>query len=321
MRDTGHRSWLRTSWLSGLVLLFGLLVLISGRTEEAQFVALLRSSKPAWLIAAAALQICTYLCAAEMWRRALARQGERPPLGGLFSLGLAKLFTDQAVPSAGLSGTLLLIHALKRRGIAREHAMGAVMVGFVAFYLAYAASVAAAVFILWRWGDLSHWVLALATTFAGFAALVSGGAFWLLEHPDFRLPLGLQKLPAIREALAALADAPPEMLRDPLLILQTLLLHLGVFLFDAATLFVALKAVGTPLAFAPVFAAFIVASVVATLMIVPGGIGTFEGSCVAMLHLFGIPLEAALAATLLLRGFTFWLPMAPGLWLARREMP
>jgi hypothetical protein len=28
----------------------------------------------------------------------------------------------------------------------------------------------------------------------------------------------------------------------------------------------------------------------------------------------------AVAATLLLRGFTLWLPMLPGLWLARREM-
>ena len=34
----------------------------------------------------------------------------------------------------------------------------------------------------------------------------------------------------------------------------------------------------------------------------------------------GIAVEAALAATLLLRGFTFWLPMLPGVWLARREM-
>jgi hypothetical protein len=33
----------------------------------------------------------------------------------------------------------------------------------------------------------------------------------------------------------------------------------------------------------------------------------------------GSPLEAALAATLLLRGFTMWLPMLPGLWLVRRE--
>jgi hypothetical protein len=30
--------------------------------------------------------------------------------------------------------------------------------------------------------------------------------------------------------------------------------------------------------------------------------------------------EAALAATLLARGFTFWLPMAPGVAIARREI-
>ena len=81
-----------------------------------------------------------------------------------------------------------------------------------------------------------------------------------------------------------------------------------------------LRAVGSPTGFAPAFACFLIASVFATLMVVPGGLGTFEGASVAMLHLFGVPLAAALAATLLLRGFTFWLPMLPGLWLARREM-
>jgi hypothetical protein len=64
----------------------------------------------------------------------------------------------------------------------------------------------------------------------------------------------------------------------------------------------------------------VLASVVATLAWVPGGLGTFEASCVALLHLQGIPVHAALAGTLLLRGFTFWLPMAPGFWLTRREL-
>jgi hypothetical protein len=39
-----------------------------------------------------------------------------------------------------------------------------------------------------------------------------------------------------------------------------------------------------------------------------------------MLGLLGVPIEAALAATLLLRGFTVWLPMLPGVWLARRGL-
>jgi len=39
-----------------------------------------------------------------------------------------------------------------------------------------------------------------------------------------------------------------------------------------------------------------------------------------VLYYVNIPVEAALTSTLLLRGFTLWLPMLPGLWLARRQL-
>jgi uncharacterized membrane protein YbhN (UPF0104 family) len=39
-----------------------------------------------------------------------------------------------------------------------------------------------------------------------------------------------------------------------------------------------------------------------------------------MLSLLGVSVEAALAATLLLRALTFWLPMLPGIWFARLEI-
>ena len=64
---------------------------------------------------------------------------------------------------------------------------------------------------------------------------------------------------------------------------------------------------------------FILASVVATLSPIPLGLGSFEGTCTGLLHLMGGRLEASLAATLILRGFTLWIPMLPGLWVIRRE--
>jgi uncharacterized protein (TIRG00374 family) len=97
-------------------------------------------------------------------------------------------------------------------------------------------------------------------------------------------------------------------------------LQLAIFALDATTLGIMLRAIATPADAAVVFASFVVASMVATLAWVPGGLGTFEGTCVAMLHVHGVGIEAALAATLLARGFTFWLPMVPGLAIARREM-
>jgi P-type Mg2+ transporter len=53
---------------------------------------------------------------------------------------------------------------------------------------------------------------------------------------------------------------------------------------------------------------------------VPGGLGTFEATGVATLHACGTPIAPALAATLLLRALTFWLPMLPGLWFGEREI-
>ncbi|WP_240975669.1 lysylphosphatidylglycerol synthase domain-containing protein [Paraburkholderia aromaticivorans] len=65
---------------------------------------------------------------------------------------------------------------------------------------------------------------------------------------------------------------------------------------------------------------FIIASMVATIGPIPVGLGTFEATSVGMLSLLGVSVEAALAATLLWRALTFWLPMLPDIWLARREI-
>jgi hypothetical protein len=106
----------------------------------------------------------------------------------------------------------------------------------------------------------------------------------------------------------------------PGLVIQTLALQSSIFVLDALTLGSVFRALGESVPFVTVFASFIMASVIATIGFVPLGLGTFEASSVAMLGVLGADVEPALAATLLLRGLTFWLPMLPGLWLARREM-
>jgi uncharacterized protein (TIRG00374 family) len=313
------RKWLHTGWIAGLILLLGVIVLITGRAEERQFAVLLRRSEPPWLMAAAVLQALTYLCTAAGWRTALFHFKQNRTLWELIPLGLAKLFTDQAVPSVGLSGNVLLMHALTRRRIPREAAMGTVLLALVGYYGAYVLCVGAALLILWLWKDLSRLLLTLATVFSLLAVTVPLGVFWLRRHHRLLPARLLRRFPLAREILAAL-ETTPEGMGTPALIARVVAWQGAVFLLDTSTLFVMLRAVGHPAGFLTAFASFIIASVFATLMVVPGGLGTFEGASVAMLHLFGVPLAPALAATLLLRGFTFWLPMLPGLWLARREM-
>jgi uncharacterized membrane protein YbhN (UPF0104 family) len=275
---------------------------------------------PFWLLGAAALQAGTYVCAAGVWQRALRASAEPRALRDLVPLGLAKLFADQALPSAGLSGTLLVVRALLQRGVPRGTAIAAMVTGLVSFYAAYGLATGVSLAVLFERGELHRAALALAAAFSLLAVGVPFALLWLRGRKEARLPRWLLRLPGAEEVRDAIAEAPADTLWGTRLGVETVGLQLGVFALDAATLAATLHAVGSDVAPGLAFASFVLASVVATLAWVPGGLGTFEGTCVGMLHLHGVSLEAALAAVLLLRGFTFWLPMAPGLWIARREM-
>jgi glycosyltransferase 2 family protein len=96
---------------------------------------------------------------------------------------------------------------------------------------------------------------------------------------------------------------------------------MAVFVLDAATLGVLVRALGESTSLGTVFASFMMASVAQTVSFIPGGVGTFEAASVAMLSFLGLPVEAALTATLLLRGFTLWLPLLPGFYLLRWSLP
>jgi uncharacterized membrane protein YbhN (UPF0104 family) len=89
---------------------------------------------------------------------------------------------------------------------------------------------------------------------------------------------------------------------------------------DALTMQLCLWALGVEAPFTAAFVPLMMASIVVTLGPIPLGLGSFEAVSIGMLRLMGVPFEAALSATLLLRGFTLWLPLVAGLFLTRREL-
>jgi hypothetical protein len=312
------RPWL--AWLSGGLLLVAVGIVIARRGEELRFADLLKHARPSWLLLAAILQAGTYACAAGAWQRVLMRQHIRTSLWQLIPLGLAKLFMDQMVPSAGLSGTLLVVRALKRRGVPDGASVSAVVVGLLGFHLAYGLALATALVLLAMSGDLTHRMLSL-TILAGF--LIGAMIVALLRLSQGRRgPVRglLMRIPGFKGFLQELNDVPKEALHDRTLLLQTTGLQFGIFVLDAATLGVCLAALGTTASFPGLFVALVIASLVATITIIPSGLGTFDVTLLGMLHLTGVSVTIGVGAVLLFRGFTLMLPLLPGLWLARREM-
>jgi uncharacterized protein (TIRG00374 family) len=308
----------RAGWSASVLLLGGVVIGAAHLAEARELLRLLERAEPGWLLLAALFQALTYVAAGGAWGSVVARAGQPLPLRQLVRLAVAKLFTDQAVPSLGVSGILLVVRGLVRRGVRRDVALGALLVDLAGYRLAYGVVLLASLAVLWQRNALHPALVALAAVFALVALLAP--LLVLLEPRRLgSLVRPLRRLGAGRRLEQMLAEAPAVVLRDRALLGRVALLELAVFLLDAATLGATLLSVGAVAAPPLLLAGFVMASMASSLGLVPGGLGVFEGAAVGALHLLGVPLAAALAATLLLRGFTFWLPMLPGLWLARRE--
>jgi len=239
-------------------------------------------------------------------------------LGRLVALGLAKVFMDQAVPSAGVSGAMLVARALRRRGLSHREALATVLAGLIAYYISYAIAVLATLVILWSSGHVSRFITTAATGFAVIVVAIPAAILWMTRRAG-RFPGWVRKIGPLRKFLAALGDRPAPVLRNAKFLTEATALQLGLVVFDAATLWALLYAVGASAAPEGVFASFTMASVIATLSPIPSGLGTFDGTMIGMLRAFGVPLEPAFAATVLFRGYTLLLPLLPGFWVARRE--
>jgi hypothetical protein len=198
--------------------------------------------------------------------------------------------------------------------------MAMLLVSLVAYYAAYLMAAASSIMILSFYHAIKPWIILVTIVFCLVAVATPAGALWLQRRGKKELPKLLLRIPGLTGLLRAFGDAPGDLLRNHALVIIMTLLHGSVFLLDSATLWVMLNAVGQHVSFWVAYPSFVLASIVATIGPIPLGLGTFEATCVAMLRILGIPIEAALTATLLLRGFTLWLPMLPGLWLTKREL-
>jgi Mg2+-importing ATPase len=289
-------------------------------SEERAFIRLAEQAKPWWLVAAVLLQAGTYVTQGGIWRRVGHAAGFQLSHGAAFELSLAKLFADQALPSAGVSSSVLVAKALEQRGMPAPAVKASVLLNIASYHLAYvAALVAALAIVAWR-GHASAFVVVTAVLFLLFSLGLSAVVLALSGQRHERLAHALRRLPVLRTTFDFLAGADARLVRSPRLLTDTIGLQLAIVLLDAATIWVLIAALGITASVGGVFASFMIASLFRTMGIVPGGLGTFEATSVLTLRMVGVNLAVALSATLLFRGLSFWLPMLPGYWVSRRAV-
>jgi uncharacterized protein (TIRG00374 family) len=308
------------SWLLALLLIAGVVVAVLHWGDVKKFAALITHAKPLWLLAAAAAQVLTYIALAVEWTLVLRMAKCRSPFGKLLGLTVAKHFADQMVPTAGMSGNVVLVDRLKEIGGSRPVALAALIMTIIAYYASYGVASFIALILLWWKGQTNWVVVGLISASLALSAAVPALALWLHRKGAKAIPKWLRRIRTVCELFEMIKEAPTRLVRNLTLIGEVTALNGAVFALDGLTMQLCLFALGLHVPFGVAFSAFIMASIVVTLGPIPMGLGSFEAVSIGMLRAMGVPFEAALSATLLFRGYTLWVPLIPGMFAARRQL-
>jgi Mg2+-importing ATPase len=285
-------------------------------SEGREFVRLVQRASPEWFVLALLLQVATYLAQAEVFGGVPRAAGTTIPRGLLCQLSLTKLFLDQALPPAGVSSTAVVAQALEGRGVPRSTVAAGAIVNIVSYQVAYVVALVAALVIAAGALRTSVAILLLSALLVGLLMAITVAMLALSGRPT-RPGKGIGRLSLVREVVGFLGDADSGLARSPGLLAQATAWQVAIFLLDTATMWALIRSLGATAPATMVFASSMISTLVRTLGLVPGGLGAFEATSVATLHLVGVSVPVALSATLIFRGLSFWLPMLPGLWFSR----
>ena len=254
-----------------------------------------------WAAAALGLSAITYVGAAVALDGSLP---DRLPLGPNIGVQVATSFVGVAAPGGGLA---LTARFLQKRGVDTATSVAAVGVDTIAgvivhltltgLFIALAGSSGLKTF------DLPS-MLTIGLIAGGVAVVAAIG----LALPWSRALLTTRVLPATKRSLvnvAEIARQPGKMIE---LFGGSLIITMGYIL----ALAVAVSAFGVGPAFTSIALVYLVGSVVSSVAPTPGGIGAVEATLIAGLTSAGMTSTTAIAAVILFRLATFWIPLLPG---------
>ncbi|MGH6990437.1 MAG: lysylphosphatidylglycerol synthase transmembrane domain-containing protein [Stellaceae bacterium] len=321
-RHPATRPRLRFAVIIANALLVVLVVgVILGLKEERRVFDLLQRINLSWIAVAIGLQVGTYFCTGGAWQVILGHFHKRVTVGAVAKLSLEKLFLDQILPTFGLGGSLAMARSLLTRGVRENEAAATILIDAVSYFGAYLVLFLGAVGLLWGERLFSPVIRYLALSFSAILLCAIGVVVFLIARANSGLmPAWTRRFGFTRELAEALKEAPAKMMKARGAWAWAFLLETGVFALDIATFWVIFRALGAPITANEALVSFMLAAAVSTLSIIPGGLGFFEGGAIATLNVFGITVGTAAAGVVLLRGFTYWLPMLPGYLIFRAEM-
>ena len=292
-------------WLGLLGAAFAIHLLLPQVGELDQTLRAIGNAKIDWLLLGVLGSAATYVMAALSLTGAVSQ-----PLvfARTFLVQVAASFTSRIAP-AGLGGVGLNERYLERTGVSRTAAVTAVSASSVAGFMVHMTLLTISAVALGLKG------LGVPSLPDGWPLLITVIALVLAIATGVGLPWGRRRL--VAPVMTGLREFVP-LLRRPARAAALFGGSAGTTLAYILTLAASVRAFGGSTSIEHVAVSYLVGSALGSVAPVPGGLGVTEAALVAGLTSFGVQSGPAIAGVLSFRLLTFWLPIAPGIWVFRR---
>lgn len=308
----------RTAGVIIFALIFNNLVLpqIAGARRAAE---LLSQVNPLLLVVAIGLQMAAFVSYSLLTRATLPAEPYLP-IPTVLRIQLATKAVTNLVPGGSAAGGTLGFRLLTDAGVPSSAAgfslatvgLGSAVVLNVVLWIALLISIPVNGFNPAYGTAALVGMLLLGAMAALVMLLLKGG-----DQAERVVRAIARRLPYVEEDTAArfvrqLVDRLDALLAEPALIRRSLVWAAANWIFDAASLWVFLRAFGASVGPVNLVVAFGLANVLAAIPITPGGLGVVEAVLSSTLVGFGLDRGTALLGVIAYRLAAFWLPIPLG---------
>ena len=318
------------SYVVGAIVLFFITFLIFRNWIEVRdAIRLVQTVRPIWIALAMLAIGAGFVCAGQVYGRILATMGfhERMPL--LTGTAMVAVLINHAIPAGSVAAYAFLVHSLRRRAIPAANVAlvatlellswnGAVLLMFI-YGVVYLILTGAMVTPRTYYVSVSVAVVLLTLL------------LFIVSRPHKTLHNWAQNIKHIADKVFGLVWTDEQVLQvvdevvanrrlileQPGRMLLLIVLQLSMFACQSTALYLILYSLNVtppPLA---VLAAYGLALIASTFVVLPGGGGTVEAALTVALGSQGVPPPEALSSAVLFRLLSFWLLLPIGLILYR----
>ncbi|MGW6741236.1 lysylphosphatidylglycerol synthase transmembrane domain-containing protein [Streptomyces sp. NPDC055025] len=302
-------------WVVAAVLVAAAAVVtITKRHELVTAVGLIRHVRPSRLILAAAFEAASLLCVAMLQQWLLRAGGARLRLWGVSAIVLTANAIAGALPGGAAFAVAWVFRKLRRWGVGQVLAGTVLALSGLLSALSLLVLLLAGVLASGSAGPVSG-ALPLVVGLLVLAVVVVGAAIGLSRFPRVRrrvwriwrrVGLRSRRLFDIEESLTRLGrqiHSTRPGVRPWVWPFALALLNWG---FDLGCLIAATWSLGIQVPWPGIIVAYGLTQFAGSLRLTPGGLGVVETSLTALLVLYGMSAEQAIAVTLLYRVVSFW---------------